>query len=74
MPLRQTKTVHVALIRLDICAIEKDGQSLKDSRLPVVVSAHDAGHCGIDRNDGRGAITAEMSELDGLKAHCDFLI
>ena len=38
------------------------------------MAADDAGHGFVDGNDGGGAVATEVAELDGLKAHGDFLI
>lgn len=43
-------------------------------RHTAVITTNDAGYGFVYGNDGSGAVTAEMGELDGLKAHGDFLI
>ena len=40
----------------------------------MIIAADDAGHGLVDGNDGGGAVTAKMGELDGLEAHGDFLV
>lgn len=43
-------------------------------RSALDIANYDAGYGSADGNDCGGAVAAEMGELDGLKAHGDFLI
>src|SRR5690606_5343931 len=73
-PLGQAKAIHIALVRLDVAALEEDCQCFEDCRFAIVIAANDAGHGFVDRNDGGVAVATEMGELDGLETHGDFLI
>ena len=70
----QAEAVHIAFVRLDVAALEEDRQGFEDGRFAIVITTDDAGHGFVDWNDGGFAVAAKMGELDGLKAHADFLI
>lgn len=72
--LGQAEAVHIALVGLDVAALEEDGQGFEDGRFAIVITADDAGHGFVDRNDGGVVVATEMGELDGLEAHGDHLI
>lgn len=47
---------------------------LADGQSALIIEADTARNGSINRNDSGGTVAAEMGELDGLKAHGDFLI
>ena len=73
-PLIQTEVIHIAFFGLGPLGFEENGQGLEDCRFAIVIATDDTDYGFVNRNDGSGAVAAEMGELSRLEAHKDFLI